>query len=136
MSRFENCQPETVTNCNALKPVRCGCCGEAEIVKHTFHNLSPSYGVECTNCHTESWQFYNTEAEAIEAWNRAMSGNEQDCAKNARCKERTAKVFEQEPSGLPMQDDYMTKGFCENCEIYIEHRYKYCPGCGARLEWK
>ena len=55
-----------------LKPVNCGCGGEAEVVKHTFHGASPSYGVECTNCHTESWQFYNTEAEAVTAWNRAM----------------------------------------------------------------
>ena len=57
-----------------LKPVRCGCGGETEVIKHTFHGASPSYGVECTNCHAESWQFYNTEAEAIEAWNRAMGG--------------------------------------------------------------
>ena len=73
---FEKSQP---------KPVRCGCEGEAEVIKHTFHGASPSYGVECTNCHTESWQFYSTEAEAIEAWNKAMSGNVQDCAKYARC---------------------------------------------------
>ena len=48
-----------------LNPVRCGCGGEAEIIKHTFHKASPSYGVECTNCHAESWQFYNTETEAV-----------------------------------------------------------------------
>lgn len=57
-----------------LKPVRCGCGGEAEIIKHTFHKASPSYGVECTNCHAESWQFYNTEAEAIEAWETVWLG--------------------------------------------------------------
>lgn len=68
-----------------LKPARCGCGGEAEVIKHTFHGASPSYGVECTNCHTESSQFYDTEAEAIMAWNKAMGGNVQDCAKNARC---------------------------------------------------
>ena len=61
--KFENCQP---------KPARCGCGGEAEVIKHTFHGASPSYGVECTNCHTESWQFYKTETEAIQAWNTAM----------------------------------------------------------------
>lgn len=60
---------------NELKPVPCGCGREAKVVKHTFHGASPSYGVECTNCHAESWQFYSTEAEAITAWNRAMGAD-------------------------------------------------------------
>ena len=61
-----------------LKPVNCGCGGEAEIIKHTYHKLSPSYGIRCTNCHTESWQFYNTDAEAIQAWNKAMGKEDED----------------------------------------------------------
>lgn len=97
------------------KPVKCGCGGEAEIIKHTFHKLSPSYGIECTNCHAESWQFYNTEAEAIEAWNTAMG-------------ERTAKAEWSEVDGCHLCGEC---GFavCPNCDVY-------CAGCGARLEWK
>ena len=138
-----------------MKPVRCGCGGEAEVIKHTFHGASPSYGVECTNCHAESWQFYDTEAEAITAWNRAMgshttvcttedgvytsgctitntsSPNEdfhpvRDCMVGA---ERTVKV-----------DELCGKwGKCEcGADVFRPDTegWKYCPYCGARLEWE
>ena len=104
---FEKSQP---------KPVRCGCEGEAEVIKHTFHGASPSYGVECTNCHTESWQFYNTEAKAISAWNKAMS-------------ERTVKVT-RKPEAFFYRCE-CGYGLC--CE---KNDMKFCPNCGGRLEWE
>ena len=53
-----------------LKP--CPFCGDdrVHITEHRFHNLSNSYGVECFNCKTQSYQFFDTPKEAVEAWNR------------------------------------------------------------------
>lgn len=56
-----------------LKPVRCGCGGEARVIM-----LIPDvYAVECSKCWIRTGSPAKTEAEAIEAWNRAMSGNVQ-----------------------------------------------------------
>lgn len=55
-----------------LKPVRCGCGGEAKVDKHTYYRALPTYGVRCHRCGQETRQFYMTEAEAIKAWNKAM----------------------------------------------------------------
>ena len=74
MSTFENCQPETdasVENCQP-KPVKCGCGGEAKVDKHTYYRALPTYGVRCHRCGQQTRQFYMNEAEAIQAWNRAM----------------------------------------------------------------
>ena len=53
-----------------LKPVRCGCGGEAQ----TGKSYSGFYSVECMNCGMQSG-YYDTEAEAVQAWNRAMGAN-------------------------------------------------------------
>ena len=111
-----------------LKPVRCGCGGEAEVVKHEFHGASPSYGVECTNCHAESWQFYNTEAEAIEAWNRAMSGS----TEKSSTVERTAKVKDLDRRS---ETSMSWEGICTKCGAYTNHEMNYCFECGCRLIW-
>ena len=117
-----------------LTPVRCGCGGEAEVIKHTFHNLSPSYGVECTNCHAESWQFYNTEAEAVTAWNRAMSGS----AEKSSVVERTAKVEEDEWTEHKMLARDYGKIYYQHdccCDLY-ESPYQFCPYCGKKMKRK
>lgn len=51
----------------------------------------------------------------------------QECAKNARCNERTAKV------------EMLLCGNCHESNIFdvvTRQHYKYCPSCGARLEWE
>ena len=55
-----------------LKPVPCGCGGEASIHKDdgTFGQM-PIYIVSCNICGMRSGR-RSTEAEAIMAWNRAM----------------------------------------------------------------
>jgi len=67
-----------------IKPVRCGCGGEANIVFPFMH--TDIYLIECNNCGicTSS---YNTEAEAITAWNRAMGVDEKcpHCGKLVFC---------------------------------------------------
>lgn len=60
-----------------IKPVRCGCGGEA--FHDTVRGWNPVredalvvwHRVICKNCGTQTKAFY-TEAEAITAWNRAM----------------------------------------------------------------
>ncbi len=54
-----------------LKPVRCGCGGEARIEKTSGGN----YQVKCAKCFIETGFWYITEAEAVEAWNTAMGRN-------------------------------------------------------------
>ena len=110
-----------------LKPVNCGCGGEAKIDKHTYYRALPTYGVRCHRCGQETRQFYMTEAEAITAWNRAMSGNEQ-----------TAKVIEHDAS---ISDDrgykYLrTEYLCGKCKKKVIGGDEYCSHCGCRLEWK
>ena len=89
-----------------LKPVRCGCGGEAKVIGHVSRwDAAYRWYVRCASCDISTAE-YPTEAEAIEAWNRAMSG----VAKNATTG-RTAKV------------DWI------NGE-------PFCPMCGDRLEWE
>ena len=112
-----------------MKPVRCGCGGEARVIKHKYFECSPTYGVTCYKCGTATNQGFDTEAEAIEVWNRAI-GNRMELQ---TVKERTAKVSE-----------IATRSYCGECgerlddydDICGEPPIKYCPMCGARLEWK
>lgn len=93
-----------------IKPVHCGCGGEAKVIM-----LIPEvYAVECSKCYIRTGGPACTEAEAITAWNRAMS-------------EQTAKV------------KMLLCGNCHESNIFdvvTRQHYKYCPSCGARLEWE
>ena len=46
------------------------CGGTAHIVTHVFTGLDPTYGVKCNGCGTQSFQFFETEEEAVNTWNR------------------------------------------------------------------
>lgn len=116
-----------------LKPVRCGCGGEAIIL--SFENLDNSISVyvSCSKCHTSTVSFCGEQAKsnAIEAWNRAMGGNVQECAENARCSERTAKVETVEKPNVFK---------CSECGQYFHSTawgspVEYCSRCGAKLDW-
>ena len=75
-----------------LKPVRCGCGGEAEVNKVNYEGFE-DYEVHCANCFIGT-DGYNTEAEAITAWNLAMTPHccmtcqnwhwSKECSTNAR----------------------------------------------------
>lgn len=56
-----------------LKP--CPFCGSdrVNVIEHKFHHLTNSFGVKCFNCKTESYQFFDSRKEAIEAWNKRVS---------------------------------------------------------------
>lgn len=49
----------------------CPFCGsnKATVVKHRFRILEGTYGVECPDCHTTSYQLYGSRNEAVTAWN-------------------------------------------------------------------
>ena len=103
------------------KPVRCGCGGEA-ILKHYCYSYGDDdqyYFVWCERCDIQT-KTYPTEAEAIEAWNRAMS-------------ERTTMVWKP-AEGRPAYE----KGICSCGYVLsvLQRDFVYCPGCGAKLEWK
>ncbi len=94
-----------------MKPVRCGCGGETVIMP----TPSGRFAVGCKKCDICTG-LYNTEAEAVKAWNTAMG-------------ERTAKAIRN-----PQAFFYRCEcgyGLC--CE---KNDMNYCPMCGARLEWE
>ena len=97
-----------------IKPVRCGCGGEA-ITQKAYNG---GWYVFCENCKMCTG-FTNTEAEAITAWNRAMG-------------ERVAKVRDKKDD--PMVDE-LHHGRCMNCGKQVRRRNNYCSRCGAKLDW-
>ena len=99
-----------------LKPVRCGCGGEAQVLEPSYTNC---YVVQCGKCGIRT-PYMNTDDEAITAWNRAM-GNRDELSRV----ERTAK---------PKKGAYdLTR--CE-CGMPVSSNFDYCPKCLARLEWE
>ena len=100
-----------------LKPVCCGCGGEPVVghIEKTSYLPKDRWYIGCPKCDICTG-LYDTEAEVVEAWNRAMG-------------ERTAKVKDfGHPCGA--------YGYCSNCDGYCVNEEPYCPSCGARLEWE
>ena len=60
-----------LNNSNNLKPVNCGCGGEAEVHIMGHELTKAQYYINCEKCDTRTW-FFDTEAEAIAVWNKAM----------------------------------------------------------------
>ena len=106
-----------------LKPVRCGCGGEAKITILHWDIIEdyddPTYLVECENCEI-STKDYATEAEAIEAWNTAMGTVNIKIVKDTAFREWSKS-----------DDEYL----CSECGHVVSKFENYCSGCGARLEW-
>ena len=123
-----------------LKPVRCGCGGEAQV-------MHPSYThcivIMCGKCGLKT-PYMNTEAEAITAWNRAMSGSAEEKLKafwdgmSAEMREeRTAKVIEHDAS-VTDTDGYKyhrSEYLCGACKKKILGGDEYCSHCGTKLDW-
>ena len=65
-------QKEKVMN-DELKPVRCGCGGNAAVL---LGESTTYFEVKCCRCGMKT-ALKRTRNEAIEAWNKAMSGNVQ-----------------------------------------------------------
>lgn len=115
-----------------LTPVRCGCGGEAEVKKHTFYRALPLYSVKCDRCGIQV-PSRNTEAEAVQAWNRAMGS-----AEKSSVVERTAKVEEDEWTEHKMLSRDYGKIYYQHdccCDLY-ESPYQFCPYCGKKMKRK
>jgi hypothetical protein len=143
-----------------LKPVRCGCGGEAIIGLKEWEDRKGNYHensfVYCNDC-SISTGGYLTEAEAIEAWNTAMGtntrkllevlvhdatdtnvGDKFDKDIDVPAKERTAKVVEHDAS-VTDTDGYKyhrSEYLCGACKKKVIGGDEYCSHCGARLEWE
>lgn len=110
-----------------LKPVNCGCGGEA-----VLGYQSQMYGVRCSECFITIGG-YDTEAEAITVWNRAMSGS----TEKSSTVERTAKVIEHDAS-VTDTDGYKyhrSEYLCGACKKRVIGGDEYCSHCGCRLDW-
>ena len=96
-----------------LKPVRCGCGGEAQMF-FPFTNNSV-YMIECKKCGICT-SAYETEAEAIEAWNKAMGATDKNVGdKIIYCKD--------------CKYSHMTiDGLCKYCDIWFPNEEMYEDG--------
>ena len=59
---------------NELKPVRCGCGGAT---RRCADPITGQWFVQCRACGTVAL-YYNSEAEAVTAWNKAMGADKVD----------------------------------------------------------
>ena len=107
-----------------LKPVRCGCGGEAK-VQRVKTLKSHVLVVMCTKCEIAT-NYYTKEAEAITAWNKAMGAK--DINVPTKSVENIYSVGD--------HDKIYVYGFCPECGSAVIKPDKYCSECGCRLEWK
>lgn len=103
-----------------LKPVRCGCGGDVVVNRVNYEGFE-DYEVHCANCFIRT-DGYNDEAEAIQAWNKAMS------AKDINVPNKNIVIVE------PFTTDMNHVGYCK-CGYLVNAEWKYCPSCSAKLEW-
>lgn len=87
------------------------------------------YWIICDKCHI-STKGYNSEAEAVAAWNLAMSGRKQKCAKKTRYPEHTGRWMIRKND--KNSDDICF--VCTECGFESELELDECPSCGARME--
>ena len=128
--------------CEELKPVKCGCGGEAKVeTDHdTFVPGEPIdwKRVRCSECNIRTtWR--STETEAITAWNRAMSGSAEEKLKSF-WNGMSAEMKEERKKG------HWTGDCCSCCGVskynYIKMvddecgpfgTWNFCPHCGADM---
>ena len=107
-----------------LKPVRCGCGGDAKVVLNNKFNYCYVYCEKCIMCSGH----YATETEAIKAWNTAMGAKDT----NVPDKEERVSMVWKPAKGRPVYE----KGVCSCGYVLsvLQRDFVYCPSCGARLE--
>ena len=93
-----------------MKTVKCGCGGEASMCNGFEHRNI--YSIECNKCGICTSD-YETKAEAITAWNKAM-GTEKDCA---HCVSYDKVRGYCNNYGLWIGDAFGCKDFAPYCEV-------------------
>lgn len=130
---------------NKKPPVPCGCGGEAVtdyIIGEPCEGLS--WFVYCKNCEIQLPAEYSTEDEAIEAWNKSMSGSAKEKLKafwdsmSAEMNEERTVMVESSTITINPPNSIWKCGNCgqQMYETHFGNRIKYCSNCGARLEWE
>ena len=98
-----------------LKPVLCGCGGEVVIMP----TPSGRFAVGCQKCDICTG-LYNTETEAITAWNTAMG------AKDINVPNKGEWINVSKTAWLPEFQ-------CSKCGEKYTYRHNFCPNCGADM---
>lgn len=106
-----------------LKPVNCGCGGEAVANDYIdrYENKT-EYFVHCVKCGICSAD-YDTEAEAVQAWNRAMGAKDINVPRKGKWQRRKGSdCWECSECHAVLEDDDI-----------VRHNYYYCYHCGADM---
>lgn len=125
---------------NKKQLLPCGCGGEAIVGSWWRYSVGKRVcAVSCAKCGIQI-KPCDTESEAISVWNKAMSGNVQDCAKDAQYTERTAKVIMHKywlgvSLNIVGEQTIGHEWICENCKKIIFEGDDYCSHCGSKLIW-
>ena len=123
-----------------LKPVNCGCGGEAKVEPLPFETWNDiwdasvsQYLVRCDRCGMTT-RLHDTETEAITAWNRAMSGSAEEKLK-AFWDGMSAEMKEEQKKGKWIDtDNYYQRWKCSECGCHTrDAEPNYCPNCGADM---
>lgn len=116
-----------------LKPVRCGCGGEAKVISYLSREYCKmTYYVRCVECGTETDDLHS-EAEAVTAWNRAMG------ATDIHVVDKFAKDINVPRKGKWQRRKGSDCWECSECHAVLEsddivrHNYYYCYHCGADM---
>ena len=94
---------------------------------------SSTYGVTCYKCGTATNQGFDTEAEAITAWNRAMGATDTNVG------DKFAKDINVPRKGKWQRRKGSDCWECSECHAVLEsddivrHNYYYCYHCGADM---
>ena len=117
----------------------CPFCGGEAFVHILGNEIAKGYYIACDECGVKTIVF-GYETKAIEAWNRRAVTD-----KNVVDKERTAKVVHKQQTYIVTPPKSTTIAYetetnlwdeCGNCgAMGMYHGWKYCPKCGAKLEW-
>lgn len=105
-----------------LKPIKCGCGGEAFSHFIPLMGNLPSCFIYCKKCGIKTIPF-QTESEAITAWNKAMG------AKDINVPDKETVLIE------PFDANLTHVGYCM-CGELVNIDYSYCPRCGRKIEWR
>ena len=102
------------------KLINCGCGGEAVTVPETRDGYI-SYYCTCLQCNLNT-DYYESPEKAATAWNKAMG------VKDVNVFDKEIVIVE------PFTTDMNHVGYCK-CGYLVNAEWKYCPLCGATLEW-